>query len=352
MNQRYNDVMDPRDASFNQVFASYGEDDSDTEQDEDSEGDESSDTSSSSNYTRHIDEIHRSWASFSSWLQSDDILFYIQGKPGPGKSTLVKFILDQEQTLKLVQQWSHNATIVSYFFWKIGSHEQNSIKGLWCSLLYQRLQDQQKVIQNTLEHFKHLSLHTEYHDWSIKDLEAVWGHVANIDTRHLCIFIDGLDEIRNDDGFSKLAQSIQLISKLPRTKLCVSTRPEAQIMRWLKTTSASGILLEDLTKFDMLVFVRKKFRPLLPNENLSSEAFNELRQKLVYKAQGLFLWLHLATRSIMEGIENGDAEDMLLERLSGLPQDLEKLYIDMWQRLNANNPVYRETAARYFRYVI
>ncbi|EGU84489.1 hypothetical protein FOQG_17758 [Fusarium oxysporum f. sp. raphani 54005] len=352
MNQRYNDVMDPRDASFNQVFASYGEDDSDTEQDEDSEGDESSDISSSSNYTRHIDEIHRSWASFSSWLQSDDILFYIQGKPGSGKSTLVKFILDQEQTLKLVQQWSHYATIVSYFFWKIGSHEQNSIKGLWCSLLYQRLQDQQKLIQNTLEHFKHLSLHTEYHDWSIKDLEAVWGHVANIDSRHLCIFIDGLDEIRNDDGFSKLAQSIQLISKLPRTKLCVSTRPEAQIMRWLKTTSASGILLEDLTKFDMLVFVRKKFRPLLLNENLSSEAFNELRQKLVYKSQGVFLWLHLATRSIIEGIENGDAEDMLLERLSGLPQDLEKLYIDMWQRLNTNNPVYRETAARYFHYVI
>ncbi|KAF9768989.1 hypothetical protein IL306_013654 [Fusarium sp. DS 682] len=352
MNQRYNDVMDPRDASFNQVFASYGENDSDSEDDDDSGDDEFSETTSNSSCMSHKDEIHRSWASFSSWLQSDDVLFYIQGKPGSGKSTLIKFILDQEKTLKLVQQWNCKAIIVSYFFWKIGSHEQNSIKGLWCSLLYQRLQDQQQLIQDTLQYFKHLYLHTEYHDWSVKDLQAVWGYVANIDTRHLCIFIDGLDEICNDDGFSKLVQSIQLISKLPRTKLCVSTRPEAQIVRWLKTTSASGILLEDLTKFDMFVFVRKTLRNLSPIDNISPETFDKLRQELVYKAQGVFLWLHLATRSIIDGIENGDAEDMLLERLHVLPEDLEKLYTDMWQRLNASNAVYRETAARYFRYVI
>ncbi|KAG5784369.1 hypothetical protein H9Q73_001981 [Fusarium xylarioides] len=304
MNQRYNDVMDSKDASFNQVFATYedmkamyyGEsdesshstDDYDPENDDRSEdGDESGDNddpeddadtgddteeidpesygssegSSDPGYMSDIgdmDNIYDSWFSFDSWLKSDNELFYIQGKPGSGKSTLVKFILNQSQTRRLIHEWSPDAVIISYFFWKIGSEEQNSIKGLWCSLLYQRLQDQQHLILSTLQQFSHLSLHSEYHDWSIKDLQDVWNYMAKLDTRHICMFIDGLDEVRDQDGFSKLAQSIRLLSQPPRTKLCVSARPEAQIVRWLQTTEAEGILLEDLTRFDMLQFSLKR----------------------------------------------------------------------------------------------
>ncbi|KAH7240047.1 uncharacterized protein BKA55DRAFT_596672 [Fusarium redolens] len=361
MNQRYNDVMDSRDASFNQVFASYEDmrdmyygysDDDDDPEGDDLEDDADLEDCDNSDCISHMNAIHRSWTSFNSWLQSDDQLFYIQGKPGSGKSTLVKFILDQNQTHDLAKRWSADATILSYFFWKIGSEEQNSIKGLWCSLLYQRLQGQQHLILSTLQHFSHLSLHSEYHDWSIKDLQAVWVYVANLDTRHICIFVDGLDEIRDQDGFSKLAPSIQSISRLPKTKLCVSTRPEAQIMRWLKATKAAGILLEDLTRFDMFVFVRQRFCELLPNSQISLKVFNDLRQQLVDKAQGVFLWLHLATRSIIEGIENEDSEKILFSRLRELPGDLEKLYVDMWERFNAKSSVYQETARRYFRYVL
>ncbi|KAG9495689.1 hypothetical protein J7337_012244 [Fusarium musae] len=404
MNQRYNDVMDSRDASFNQVFATYEDmkvmyyadsdesghstdgyepghddnsededasgDDGDPQDDDDPEDDadtgddteeidsksyEPSEMSSNPGYMGDMgdmDNIYDSWFSFNSWLKSDDKLFYIQGKPGSGKSTLVKFILNQDQTRDLIQQWSPNAIIISYFFWKIGSEEQNSIKGLWCSLLYQRLQDQEHLILNTLQQFHHLSLHSEYHDWSIKDLQDAWSSLAKLDTRHTCMFIDGLDEVRDQDGFSKLAQSIQMISQLPRTKLCVSARPEAQIVRWLRTTNAEGILLEDLTKFDMLQFVSNRFRPLLPTSQVSWETSQDLRGKLVDKAQGVFLWPHLATRSIIEGIENNDSEDMLFGRLNTLPGDLENLYIDLWHRMNAKSPVYVETARRYFRYVL
>ncbi|PNP76046.1 hypothetical protein FNYG_10604 [Fusarium nygamai] len=389
MNQRYNDVMDSRDASFNQVFATYEdmkamyygdsdesghstddydpenddrlEDDSGPEEDADtddetgeidSEGYESSEAASDPGYVGHMDKIYDSWFSFNSWLKSDDKLFYIQGKPGSGKSTLIKFILNQSQTRRLIHEWSPDAIVISYFFWKIGSEEQNSIKGLWCSLLYQRLQDQQHLILSTLQHFRHLSLHSEYHDWSIKDLQDVWNYVAKLDTRHICMFIDGMDEVRDQDGFSKLAQSIQLLSQPPRTKMCVSTRPEAQIVRWVRTTNAEGILLEDLTRFDMLQFVRDRFRQLLPNSQVSRKRSQDLRRELVDKAQGVFLWLHLATRSIIEGIENDDSEDMLFARLNALPGDLKNLYVDLWHRMNAKSPVYAETARRYFRYVL
>lgn len=124
MNQRYSDVMDSTDATFNQVFATYEEMIYFYYQD--SEGEDG---------PEYHHDMWSLWYSFVSWLQSEEILFYIEGKPGSGKSTLIKFILDHGRTLDLVQKWNPDTIIVRYFFWKIGSHEQNSIKGLWSSLL-------------------------------------------------------------------------------------------------------------------------------------------------------------------------------------------------------------------------
>ncbi|KAM0490456.1 hypothetical protein ACHAP8_011559 [Fusarium lateritium] len=365
MNHRYNDVMDSRDASFNQVFASYEDMKNMYRSDSKSDGSMKNDDLEDGNRgdgdsvdgyvtddNSHVKRIHRSWSLLNSWLQSNDKLFYIQGKPGSGKSTLVKFILEQDLTCELVQRWNPNVMALCHFFWKIGSEEQNSIKGLWCSLLYQRLQDQQQLILSILQHFCHLSQHSEYHDWAMKDLQTVWEYLLKTDKRPLCIFIDGLDEIRNEDGFSKLLESIDTISMSPEIKLCVSTRPEARIVRWLEMRKSYGILLEDLTRYDMLVFVRKRFHELLPTSHISSNILGQLQEELVYKSKGVFLWLHLATRSIIEGIENTDPENILFARLNALPGDLEKLYIDLWQRMNAKGSFYQETARRYFRYVL
>ncbi|KAF5642177.1 hypothetical protein F25303_6598 [Fusarium sp. NRRL 25303] len=409
MNQRYIDVMDSRDASFHQVFATYKDmielydrdseesgdstDNYDPKNDDNSEdeinsgdkddpqngdgledngdteeGDMGDDTeeidpeiyeSSEAghglgykSYMGDMDKIHNSWFSLNSWLKSDDKLFYIQGKPGSGKSTLMKFILNQDQTRHLIQQWSPDAIIISYFFWKIGSQEQNSIKGLWCSLLYQRLQNQQHLILGTLQRFHHLFLHSEYRDWSVKDLQDVWNYVADLDPRHICLFFDGIDEIQDKDGFPQLAQVIQSILGTPNTKLCVSTRPEEHITRWLKKAEADRIMLEELTRLDMHAFLQERFDLLLLRSTFSPKAFNYLCQELVNKAEGVFLWLHLATRSIIEGIENGESQDFLFARLHELPCELENLYVDLWERRNLRNSVYQETAARYFRYAL
>ncbi|KAG4261566.1 hypothetical protein FPRO03_11583 [Fusarium proliferatum] len=112
MNQRYNDVMDSRDASFKQVFATYEEminmyrgaseesgystDDDDSGDDDnpeddantsnnshdsadvDSEGYESSEAVSYFSDLSDMDDIFLSWDSFNMWLQSNDRFFYIQ----------------------------------------------------------------------------------------------------------------------------------------------------------------------------------------------------------------------------------------------------------------------------------
>lgn len=73
---------------------------------------------------------------------------------------------------------------------------------------------------------------------------------------------------------------------------------------------------------------------------------------LVGKAEGVFLWLRLASDSLVRGLKNNDSEEMLYQRLEEMPNDLHEFYNDMWTRLNEDTKLYRETAARYFNSAI
>lgn len=149
MKQRYNDVMDSKDSTFELVFLSFDhmshQDDPDDGQSLDvnvvDESDSSSYTESESNPSQDskdlMTEIDEKWCGFMSWLQSDkDKIFWIRGKPGSGKRTLMKFMIDNDNTERLLDSWRPGTKILSHFFWKIGSQPQNSIKGLLCSLTY------------------------------------------------------------------------------------------------------------------------------------------------------------------------------------------------------------------------
>ncbi len=70
------------------------------------------------------------------------------------------------------------------------------------------------------------------------------------------------------------------------------------------------------------------------------------------KAQGVFLWLHLATRSLICGLDNGDHKRELEQCLTQLPHELSELYSDMWARLGEDAQMYCETTALYFNLIL
>jgi type II secretory ATPase GspE/PulE/Tfp pilus assembly ATPase PilB-like protein len=72
---------------------------------------------------------------FRSWLQSPGSLFWVSGKPGCGKSTLMKY------TLKILQAQPEilslcDPTIISFFFYQQGQQQEKSFTGLLHSLVY------------------------------------------------------------------------------------------------------------------------------------------------------------------------------------------------------------------------
>jgi predicted ATPase len=94
------------------------------------------------------------WSSFSDWLETGDGVYWINGKAGSGKSTLMKHIFDSQRTRKCLATWANTSEtdddrplcFATFFFWNSGTPEQKSQVGLLRSLLYQVLRTCPKLV--------------------------------------------------------------------------------------------------------------------------------------------------------------------------------------------------------------
>ena len=93
-----------------------------------------------------IDE--KPWSPLITWLRQGNGSYWIGGKAGSGKSTLMKMISCAEQTKKALVEWSgaHQLITGSYFFWKAGTDLQKNQEGLLRSLLYTVLKQRRDLI--------------------------------------------------------------------------------------------------------------------------------------------------------------------------------------------------------------
>ena len=70
-------------------------------------------------------EAEKAWDNFATHLREDDVTqpYFINGKAGSGKSTLMKYILNDSRTLSALSQWAgdRQLLIVTFFFWNIGT---------------------------------------------------------------------------------------------------------------------------------------------------------------------------------------------------------------------------------------
>lgn len=349
-NERRNEVREAHADTFRWVFAGDGEElaesDSEVDSESDSESDFESDFESDSESDSGINMVK--WDSFSNWLKSTDTIYWIIGKPGSGKSTLVKYILADPQLQQCLDIWSPGCLLISHYFWRPGSPMQHSIKGFFCSLLRQLLESSEVALGRVLDTASESSTKDDVTDWSFEELQSTFLSTMEAYDRPVCIFLDGLDELHPEQP-TTLLDMIQKLSVAGKTKMCLASRPEPPLQRRLY--NKPQLRLQDLTAADLTRYVY---------DNIHASNFKDLGRHrefvklLVKRAEGVFLWLLLVTRSIRNGFDNGDSIGIIEERVHRLKGgDLESLYKDMWDRASKDNPdTYRRTAALYFRIML
>lgn len=284
----------------------------------------------------------RSPGTFDKWLLSDENLYWISGKPGSGKSTLMKFLCDHPRTLERLRVWAMNDRLVSaqYFLWNAGKDGlQKSQEGLLRSLVYQILRQCPDMIPLAYPnawrvYFAEDGVPIDAPTAHSKDLDfrinlTVPGLLATLrdictaavasDTR-LYFFIDGLDEY--DGKPADMIRLICMLRKLPALKLCLSSRPWNEFEQEFGKNQARKLYMQDFNGPDIKAFVYDTIQQDENYKESETSLVDVLAQEIVEAANGVFLWVFLVVRSFQEGLLNGDRISYLRKRLRELPSDL------------------------------
>lgn len=140
---------------------------------------------------------------FSDWLmngpEASGSIFWIQGKPGSGKSTLMKFALQDDRTRKLLMNQCNSSWVIAgFFFHDRGSRVQKSLTGMLQELLYQVLDEVHPLIQVIYPLYQSLvkDQRTKAPKWNIHSLRAAWTALMTQNTQNIraLLFLDALDE--------------------------------------------------------------------------------------------------------------------------------------------------------------
>ncbi|KAF7561352.1 hypothetical protein G7046_g2793 [Stylonectria norvegica] len=287
------------------------------------------------------------WDDFNDWLKSDSNIYWISGKPGSGKSTLVGYLISCAKTTEALHVWREDASILAHFLWKPGSMMQNNIKGLLLSLTYQALAQKESALVLALEMLKSPFLPKSHTDWSTKNIKSLCYSVFQAYPSSLCIFVDGLDEVCEEDGEVALVGLISELRELPNVKVCVASRPEPCLQRLLGRHPQ--LRLQDLTAMDMHRYATESLKPYWQLCGISRLTHSDIIPQLMYKAGGVFLWLHIVVRRLIRDLLAGFSKEDILKRIDAFPTELSELYLDIWARLGSES---QKKAAIYLNLIL
>jgi len=247
---------------------------------------------------------------------------WIKGKPGTGKSTMMKFALGNSRKMM------NDRIIISFFFNARGADLEKSTTGMYRSLLlqlFERLPELQCV-------FDSLGFATwnssGRHQWSVELLKDLFEQTIQIlgQSSVMC-FIDALDEcdecqIRDMVTFFQHLGELTVSAGI-RFQVCFSSRhyPHVTIKKGL------SLVLEGQEGHihDITSYIDSELK--IGRGRLAEQ----IRVELQEKASGVFMWVVLVV-DILNKEHDGGRIHALRKRLRDIPSDLHELFRDILTR--------------------
>ncbi|KAK4195618.1 hypothetical protein QBC40DRAFT_269162 [Triangularia verruculosa] len=276
--------------------------------------------------------------SFPDWLRTGQGVFHIAGKPGSGKSTLMKFICQHPDVDHLLKEWAGSKELMSaqFFFWKIGTAEQKGLAGLIRGLLFAIIEKEPVLAKTLFPDFwlpkRHRSSLNPLTDREVTDaLDIVTKDLELLQKYRICFFIDALDEYEPQRGSTHwllVNKILQWTSKSNgNVKVCVSSREEPVFEKFF--LSNQRITIHFFTKPDIEELVRLR---LVENEQFSALQQNHKKRcdrivKMVKdQAEGVFLWVVLLLAQFEESLNEDDGIHALEGILERAPTELQDFF--------------------------
>ncbi|CAH0055068.1 unnamed protein product [Clonostachys solani] len=283
--------------------------------------------------------------SYKAWLDASKLkqhhgFLWVSGKPGAGKSTLMKFV---HSTM------TGDQVIASFFFNARGESLEKSVSGMYRSLLLQLLkgypdlqevlddpelmanvwsQDSalQKVLDNNPE-LRATSSSKDSYRLSLDTLKNIFrAAIMKLGSRPFTCFIDALDECDEQQAIEMVyfieELTIQSTDIGVPLRICFSSRHYPYInIRWsIRVTLEAQPGHTD----DLMDYTKSSLR--ITNPRL----IKQLQKDIIDKAAGVFLWVVLVVHILND--EDRRGRPTLRKRLQEMPSGLTELFRDLVTR--------------------
>ncbi|KAI1262306.1 hypothetical protein F5Y18DRAFT_155535 [Xylariaceae sp. FL1019] len=247
-------------------------------------------------------------------------LLWIHGKPGAGKSTIMKYLHARTSETQDIT--------ISFFFNARGDELEKSTQGMYRSLLFQLFEKLPEL--GSTGQFD--PIHGINGCWKVDDLQQLFSSVVSkLGSRRIMCFVDALDEcsefqIRHMvEHFEELGYyALEAEGKL---YICFSSRhyPTIFVQHGLSLT------LEDQIGHgqDLEKYIRSKLRAG------KGKDVESVKATLLEKAAGVFMWVVLVVNIVNQEYQTGRIF-AVRKRLRETPAELSALFRDILTRDSKN----------------
>ena len=267
---------------------------------------------------------------YKEWLDAGKLpthngLLWIKGKPGAGKSTIMKYILDQ------AQRTVASCQTIAYFFNARGGTLEKSTIGTYRSLLLQLMNqfpESTQVLDRISSYMLDPTGSQVTRPWDLATLQDLLSKaVLTLSQTPLLCFIDALDECEEQ----QIRDMIEFLDRLGglavaagvSLRFCLSSRHYPQI------TMRRGISLildgHDGHSQDIAVYLNAALR-------IERSPFaQDIRATIQARASGVFMWVVLVVAILNREHDHGRVH-RLHQKLGEIPNDLYELFHDILTR--------------------
>lgn len=304
--------------------------------------------------------------SLKEWLATGAGVYHITGKPGSGKSTLMKLVGESYKSHTYLQDCARRdqkqLITVNFFTWKAAESNrlQNKVEGMIRTLLHQILTLEPGLISRVFpEHWHPETYHVHSTSKEIKlrwpeiqkASERIFGSPLLIRKYRIFLLIDGMDEF-DDPGephFQIAKRVKEWCARNPDSvKACVSSREDSPFMDTFP--SHQRLRLHLVTSGDIRRLTKQR---LMEHPYFVSSSFtHDQRAKLIHsvteRAEGVFLWVVLTIVELTYRLDARQGFDSIREVVEDSNQNLNTFIKEILSRIP---DTYSKDAQNLFRIV-
>jgi hypothetical protein len=264
---------------------------------------------------------HKSWCDPASYDEHHGFL-WIRGKPGAGKSTAMKTLLNRAQLGRTRER------VLWFFFNARGEALERSTEGLYRSLLYQATASIAILPPEAMHGLDSISLESyQRNGWQVGLLKSLIKKIVlQLDRKsHWSCYIDALDEGDDEDDVRNMIEYLEDLTETAHERglhfsVCLASRHYPNI----SVRCLQELILDDHAGHyqDIDTYVRRK--AVTRDAMIPADVVASIQER----SSGVFLWVVLVIAELKKTADHGNHHE-LRPLLDAIPDGVENLLDDI-----------------------